>query len=110
MNVDAALFPDLGRMVMGAVLRDHNGRCLAAVSEPLHGFNSLEYAEALALRRAVTITRDRGVAKATFVSDCLSLIQRLNSTVHPSGFSGQGYQTFGGRFLFCYLSTCQMFS
>jgi hypothetical protein len=79
-NVDAALFPDLGRMVMGAVFRDHGGHCLAAASEPLLGFTTPELAEALALRRAVSLAHDRGYDKVIFASDCLSLVQRLKSS------------------------------
>jgi ribonuclease HI len=69
-------------MAMGMVIRDDSGDCLVSASLPLQGFTSPEMAEALALRQAVLITRDRGFSKAIFVTDCLSLIQRLNSTVH----------------------------
>ncbi|KAE8803228.1 non-ltr retroelement reverse transcriptase [Hordeum vulgare] len=79
-NVDAALFPDCRRMAMGAIFRDHSGRCLAAASEPLIGFTSPEIAEALALRRAVTIADAKGFERVIFASDCLSLIQRLQSS------------------------------
>ena len=64
---------------MGAVFRVHLGSCLAAASEPLLGFTSPELAEALALRRAVAIARDGNFAKVIFVSNRLSLIQRLKS-------------------------------
>jgi hypothetical protein len=67
-------------MAMGVVIRDNSGKCLAAASLPLQGFSSPEVAEAMALRRAVEVTRDRGFDKVIFASDCLSLIQRLNST------------------------------
>jgi hypothetical protein len=66
-------------MAMGAVLRDSEGKCLAAASLPLQGFTSPEMGEALALRRAVMIARHKGFNKVIFVSDCLSLIQMLNS-------------------------------
>jgi hypothetical protein len=59
-NVDAALFADQCRMAMGAVFRKNDGSCLVAPSEPLHGFSSLELAEAMALRRAVSITKEKG--------------------------------------------------
>ncbi|XP_051190008.1 uncharacterized protein [Lolium perenne] len=78
-NSDVALFADCRRMAMGAVLRDSEGKCLAAASLPLHAFTSLEMGEALALRGAVMIACDKGFNKVIFVSDCLSLIQRLNS-------------------------------
>jgi hypothetical protein len=78
-NSDAAFFEDRQRMAMGAVIRDSAGGCLAAASLPLQGFTTPEIAEALALRGAVAITRDKGFDKAIFASDCLSLIQRLHS-------------------------------
>jgi hypothetical protein len=78
-NVDAALFEDRRCMAMGAVFRDHNGRCLASASLPLPGFTPPELAEALALRTAVSLSRDRRFDKVIFASDCLSLIQRLKS-------------------------------
>jgi hypothetical protein len=79
-NVDAALFADVHRMAMGAVFRDHIGGCLLVASEPLTGFTTPELAEAMALRRAVAIAADHGFDKIIFGSDCLSLIQRLQST------------------------------
>jgi hypothetical protein len=65
------------KISLGAVFRDHNGDCLLAASEPLTAFTSPELAEAMALRRAVTIAADQGFDRITFGLDCLSLIQRL---------------------------------
>jgi hypothetical protein len=73
-NVDAALLADHRRMAMGAVIRDHDGRCLAAANAPLQGFGPPKIAEAMAFRSAVMIRRDKGFDKAIYVSDCLSLI------------------------------------
>ena len=42
---------------------------------------SPEEGEALATRRAVMLAKEEGFQNAIFASDCLSLIQRLNSTV-----------------------------
>jgi ribonuclease HI len=81
-NTDAALFDDRRSMAMGMVIRDNSGVCLASASLPLQGYTSPEMAEAMALREAVSITRDKGFSKVIFATDCLSLIQRLNSTVH----------------------------
>jgi hypothetical protein len=78
-NVDAALFDNLHRMAVGVVMRDHTGQCLLAASEPLVGYSSPELAETLALRRAVSLAREGGFQDVIFSSDCLSLIQRLNS-------------------------------
>jgi hypothetical protein len=68
-------------MGAGVVLRDHLGACLVACRQQLQGLASLEDAEALALRRAVLLARDEGFDKVIFVTDCLSLVQRLNATV-----------------------------
>lgn len=64
---------------MGAVLRDHNGDFILSLSEGVEGFPSPELAEALAVRRALTVAWSHGVTKVVPVSDCLSLIQRLSS-------------------------------
>jgi hypothetical protein len=77
-NVDAALFDDLKSMAMGMVILNHSGECKLVASEPLRGFADLECAEAMALRWAVLIAREKGFVRASFFSDCLSLIQRLN--------------------------------
>jgi ribonuclease HI len=79
-NVDAALFADQWRMAMGAFFREHDGSCLLAASEPLQGFSSPEVAEALALRQAASIAREKDVQRVIFASDCMSLILRLNSS------------------------------
>jgi hypothetical protein len=79
-NVDAALFDDLKCMAMGMVVLDHSGVCKLVASERLQGFAGPEYAEAMALRRAVQIAKEKGFLRVSFLSDCLSLIQRLN---HP---------------------------
>jgi hypothetical protein len=78
-NSDVALFEDCRRMAMGALIRDNAGTCLAAASLPLPGFTDPELGEAIALQSVVKITYDKGYRDAIFVSDCLSLIQRLNS-------------------------------
>jgi hypothetical protein len=79
-NVDAALFAEQKSMAMGAVFRDHNGNCLLAASERLLGYATPELAEAMALRRAVSIACEQGMDRVIFASDCLSLIQRVTAT------------------------------
>jgi hypothetical protein len=66
-------------MGIGVVVRDHKGDCLLACSELLHMITTPEL-EALALRRAVSIADSEGFGKLMVVSDCLSLIQRVNSS------------------------------
>jgi hypothetical protein len=42
-------------MGAGMVMRDHHGTCLAACRQHIDGLQTPEYAEALALRRAVQL-------------------------------------------------------
>jgi hypothetical protein len=79
-NCDAALFEDRRCMAAGVVIRDHTCNCLVAGSEHLCGFTTPKLAEALAMRQAVTLARDKGFTKATFASDCHSLINCLKSS------------------------------
>jgi ribonuclease HI len=79
-NVDAALFSSTSRMGVGVVIRDHNGKFLAACSQVLHEVTSPELAEALAVRRAVTLAGEEGLDRIILMSDCLTVIQRINSS------------------------------
>jgi hypothetical protein len=66
----------------------------------LQGFTSPEIAEALALRGVMAVVRDKGFDKAIFASNCLSLIQRLNSLTQDRSqgwIIDQGYQNYGYR-------------
>jgi hypothetical protein len=73
-NVDAALFPAERRMGWAAVFRDHCGAFILSCSEGLTGFPTPEMAEALAIRRALSVSKEHGFQKIILVSDCLSLI------------------------------------
>jgi ribonuclease HI len=88
MNVNAALFPDDHRMGWGAVLRDHNGAFILSVSEGVPGFPTPELAEGFAIRRAVSVLRELGFHKCVLESDCLSMIQRINSSVQDRSLVG----------------------
>jgi pentatricopeptide repeat protein len=79
-NVDAALFAESNRIGIGLVIRDHNGRFLAACRRGLEGFTEPEIAEATALRHAVRFVSILPYNQVTFASDCLSLIQKLHAT------------------------------
>jgi hypothetical protein len=108
-NVDAALFADHRWMAMGAVICYHDGRCLAAANPPLQSFVPPKIAKVMALRSAVMITRDKGFDKAIFVSDCLSLIQWLNSSSRdrsPVGSMVQDFKVLATGFCLDNLSSC----
>jgi hypothetical protein len=78
-NVDAAIFLTEHQMGWGAVVRDHTGSILLACNEGVDGITAPELAEAIAVRQALSITRDKGFQKIILMSDCLSLIQRILS-------------------------------
>jgi hypothetical protein len=78
-NVDASFFHTEQRMGWGAVIRDHTGALKLACHEGIDGVYSPELAEALAVQRALQITKDKGFLDIILVSDCLSLIQRITA-------------------------------
>ena len=65
---------------VGILIRKQNGECLVACTEPLKGIVQPELAESWALRHAVILARDEGLTSVIFASDCLSLVQRMNSS------------------------------
>ncbi|KAK1615141.1 hypothetical protein QYE76_020658 [Lolium multiflorum] len=75
-------------MGWGAVFRDHCGAFILSCSEGLTGFPTPEMAEALAIRRALSVSKERGFQKIILVSDCLSLIQRISSTARDRSTLG----------------------
>ena len=87
-NVDAAIFATSCRMGMGIVIRDHNGKCLAVCSEQRREVVMPELAEALAIRRAVILAKDEGFSNIIVNSDCLSVVQRVNSNLEDRSLCG----------------------
>jgi ribonuclease HI len=79
-NSDAAFFEDIGCRGAGAIIRDHHGNCLVASRQFMAGLSSSELAEAHAFQRAVELARNEGLDKVIFETDCLSLLNWLNST------------------------------
>jgi ribonuclease HI len=80
-NVDAALFSSSSRMGVGVVIRNHIGTCLVACSQTFDEVTTPELAEALAIRRAITFAQEEGFDSIILASDCLSVIQRIQSSV-----------------------------
>jgi ribonuclease HI len=87
-NVDAALFSSSKRMGVGVVIRDHIGNCLVACNQLLDEVTTPEIAEALAVRCALTLARDEGLDKIILASDCLSVVQRVNSSTRDRSLVG----------------------
>jgi hypothetical protein len=80
-NVDAAIFSSFRRMGIGIVIRNHNGECLIACSELREEVTAPEMAEALTVRRAMSLADEEGFRKLLVVLDCLSVIHRINSVM-----------------------------
>ena len=57
-NFDGAIFQKLGTAGIGAVIRDHEGRVIGAMSERIALPPSVEHVEALACRRAILFAKD----------------------------------------------------
>jgi hypothetical protein len=87
-NVDAAIFASTRQMGVGVVTRDHNGAFVAACGERYAEVVEPELAEALALRRAVLFASEEGFTKVIFASDCLSVIQRVQSPLFDRSMCG----------------------
>jgi hypothetical protein len=75
-------------MGVAVIIRDHQGNFLAACRHRFEGLASPEYAKSLALRRVVEFAREKGMNKVIFESVCLSLVQRLNSTIMDRSSDG----------------------
>jgi hypothetical protein len=80
-NVDAALFSSSSWMGIGVVIRNHIGTCLIACSQIFDEVTAPELAEALAIRRALSLVQDEAFNKIILASDCLSVIQRIRASV-----------------------------
>jgi ribonuclease HI len=78
-NVDAAMFNQSRRMCIGVVIRDHNGKCLAACSEHQEEVATPEIAEAVAMRRVLSLAAEEGFANIIISSDCLSVVNRVSA-------------------------------
>lgn len=78
-NCDAALFQSSCQMGIGFLIRDHDGRCLLALNERVQNVTQPELAEAVAIRRALSLAKEEGYQKVIISSDCLSAIQRIIS-------------------------------
>ena len=66
-------------MGIGVVIRNHIEDCLLACREHVDEVTAPELAQALALQRAVALTREEGFSRAIFQSDYLSVIQRIDA-------------------------------
>jgi hypothetical protein len=87
-NVGAAMFTSSRQMGAGIVARDHSGSFLAAWSEISEDVLIPDLAEALAVRRALSCALEEGFSRIIVASDCLSVIQHVNSSVTDRSLYG----------------------
>ncbi|XP_035551721.1 uncharacterized protein LOC118349890 [Juglans regia] len=78
LNIDGALFFDLNKAGMGAVLRNHMGEILMACSRVESVSLEPEQVEAVALLRGLQLCMSLGIPKLIIESDCLFLVEEVN--------------------------------
>ncbi|KAL0429893.1 UNVERIFIED_CONTAM: putative mitochondrial protein [Sesamum radiatum] len=76
-NYDVALFFDTGDFGIGIIARDHNGNCLAWLSQRLHRIISPEIGEAWVARAAVELGCRSNWDKIVIEGDCANLVKQL---------------------------------
>jgi ribonuclease HI len=79
-NVDAVIFTHSGQAGFGVVVRDHQGSVQAASQGVIDHIRSPEVAEALALWKALVFAKSSGFQSIEVASDCLSLINKVQSS------------------------------
>jgi hypothetical protein len=80
-NVDATIFSSSRQMGIRVVIRNQNGQCINVCSELQDEVTVPEIAKSLALHCTLALAGDKGFCKLMVVSDCLSVIQRVQSRV-----------------------------
>lgn len=77
-NVDATIFADRDSVGVGALVRDHEGQAIAAVSKRLPSYFPPLIAEAMAMRFAVGFAKDFELCSVVFEGDNLEVISSIN--------------------------------
>ncbi|KAI9180022.1 hypothetical protein LWI28_000389 [Acer negundo] len=72
------VFPFIG---LGAMVRDHNGEVLAAVSKPMHGSFDAEVGELLALREGQLLAKRSNLSVNNAETDVVNVALIVNSPV-----------------------------
>lgn len=65
--------------VPSVVIRNHAGDFIGACGECFHAVTNAELAEAMAIRSALTFAAEQGMDNIIVASDCLSVVQRIQS-------------------------------
>ncbi|EEE66057.1 hypothetical protein OsJ_22054 [Oryza sativa Japonica Group] len=87
-NTDAAVFQSVNSFGLGFLFRDHSGLCLFAANERHSGCIQPEMAEALAIRCALRTAMEEGHQKIVLASDCLAIIQKIQSGARDRSMVG----------------------
>jgi hypothetical protein len=87
-NVDADLFSSSSRMGEGVLIRNHIGISLVAYNQVLDEVTRPELAEAVAVRRAVTLAHghEEGFESVILALDCLLVIHASGKHVFSPGW------------------------
>ena len=79
-NFDAALFEHCNCAGLGVVVRDYNGKVIAALSQRIALPHSVEQAKAPAASRAITLAKELCLSQMVFEGDCQKVIAAINSS------------------------------
>ena len=80
LNFDFALFPDLGRTGIGAIVRNEKGEVMAAMSAYGPTVQTSDEAELLACRRALEFAVDAGFSRLIIEGDNSNVIHAISSS------------------------------
>ncbi|KAF5450136.1 hypothetical protein F2P56_030511 [Juglans regia] len=78
-NFDAAIEKVNGRMGMGVIIRDSEGRLLAVVTASKDHISSAAQAESAALHRVMDLCTELGLNKVCFEGDAKVVVDAVNS-------------------------------
>ena len=81
LNYDAALFSDLGRIGVGAVIRNENGEVMVAMIACGLAVQASEESELLACRRALEFAVDAGFYRLIIEGDNSNVTHAISSSV-----------------------------
>ena len=80
LNFDAAIFVDLDRTGVGAIIQNEQGQVMAAMTASGPKANSSEEAELLACRRSMEFAVDAGFTKLIIEGDNVNVMQAISSS------------------------------
>ncbi|XP_019170830.1 PREDICTED: uncharacterized protein LOC109166321 [Ipomoea nil] len=86
LNTDASVLPDSNSMGLGWVLRDHSGLFLAAKNVYLEGIYTVNEAETICLREALSWLKDTGMGSVDVEMDSQNVFYSLQATSFDSTF------------------------